>query len=317
MYHYVRDLVNTRYPEIKGLHIEAFYNQIEYLRKYYNIVTTEEVIYHIENGSALPPKSALLTFDDGYIDHYINVFPVLSNFGIQGSFYIPVKAITEHTLLDVNKIHFILAASQNKIDIVNDLKEILSYYREEYQLQTFDYYYSKLAIESRYDSKEVIFIKRLLQVELIEELRLKIVSSLFEKYIGFPEHVFARELYMSKEQLILMRKNGMHIGSHGYNHYWWNSLNETDLAIELDKSISFLKEIGVDLKNWTACYPYGSFDEQAVNMLNDRGCKMAVTTQVDIANINKVHKLLLPRLDTNDFPKDKNGVVNDWYMKAL
>jgi len=316
MYHYVRDLANSRYSEIKGLDLDAFVNQIDYLRKHYQIITTEEVIESMASGKKLPPKAALLTFDDGYIDHYTNVFPVLSNYGLQGSFYIPVKAIQEHVVLDVNKIHFILAATPNKLDIVQELEQILSKYRSQYQLETFDYYYQKLAIANRYDTKEVIFIKRLLQVELVEELRLKIVDELFTAYVKISENIFAKELYMSKAQLILMRKSGMHIGSHGFNHYWWNNLNEADLANELDLSLSFLGEIGVDLKNWTACYPYGSFDAQAVQMLNDRGCKMAVTTQVDVANLGIAHPLLLPRLDTNDLPKIENALVNEWYDKS-
>ncbi|NQX40292.1 polysaccharide deacetylase family protein [Pedobacter steynii] len=317
MYHYVRDLANSRYPEIKGLDLPCFVNQIEYLNKHYNVITTEELIHSIDTGESLPPKSALLTFDDGYIDHYTNVFPILSNYGIQGSFYIPVKAIKEHVVLDVNKIHFILASTPDKLMIVKDLEHLLEKYRTTYQLYPFDHYYDMLAKASRYDSKEVIFIKRLLQVELIEELRLKIVEELFVKYVGMEEHVFAKELYMTEDQLIHMQNSGMHIGSHGFNHYWWNHLNEKDLASELDLSMSFLHDIGVDMKNWTACYPYGSFDEQAVRMLSSRGCKMAVTTQVDVAEPIEKMRFLLPRLDTNDLPKEKNSTINDWYKKAI
>lgn len=317
MYHYVRDLVNSRYPEIMGLSVEEFYNQTAYLCKHYNVITTEELIHHIDNGSHLPPKSALLTFDDGYIDHYTNVFPILSNLGIQGSFYIPVKAITEHVVLDVNKIHFILAATSDKSLLIGDLEKHILTYTKEYNLNSFSYYYRKLAVESRYDIKEVIFIKRLLQVELVEELRLKIVDDLFNKYVSIKENILAKELYMNTEQLSHMRKSGMHIGSHGYNHYWWNNLNETELENEIDKSTNFLTEIGVDMKNWTACYPYGSFDAQAVRMLNNKGCKMAITTQINIAEPNLSNRFILPRLDTNDLPKKKNSKVNEWYKKAL
>jgi peptidoglycan/xylan/chitin deacetylase (PgdA/CDA1 family) len=317
MYHYVRDLVNSRYPEIKGLDLQSFINQIDYLRKNYSIITIEEVIHSINTGDGLPPKSALLTFDDGYIDHYTNVFPILSNYNLQGSFYIPTKAIDENVVLDVNKIHFILASSPNKIEIIKDIEILLEKHRAEYKLLSFDYYFKKLAIESRYDSKEVIFIKRVLQVELDEKLRLKIVDELFVKYVKMEESIFAKELYMSKEQLILMKRSGMHIGNHGYNHYWWNSLTKAELNSELDKALLFLKQIGVDMAKWTACYPYGSFDDQAVQVLTEKGCKMAVTTKVDVANPGKNHRLLMPRLDTNDLPKTNNSLTNIWYNKAV
>jgi peptidoglycan/xylan/chitin deacetylase (PgdA/CDA1 family) len=121
---------------------------------------------------------------------------------------------------------------------------------------------------------------------------------------------------MNEAQLSHMQRNGHHIGSHGHDHYWWNSLSEEELSLELDLSLKFLKRIGVDIDNWTACYPYGSFDDQAINMLEKKGCKLALTTEVNIASINKNNRFVMPRLDTNDIPKDRNAEPNQWYERA-
>ena len=207
MYHYVRDLENSNFPRINGLDTKQFKDQIAYF------------------NTSLPLKSLLLTFDDGYIDHYTNVFPILIENGIQGSFFPPVRAITEHKVLDVNKIHFILAACDNLLGLVNDVFELLNIYRDGYDLKSNEYYYDKLAQASRFDSCETIFIKRLLQVELPEDLRSLIADSLFEKYVGIPECLFSRELYLNIDQIKTMKHFGMHIGSHGFNHYWLNSLS--------------------------------------------------------------------------------------------
>jgi peptidoglycan/xylan/chitin deacetylase (PgdA/CDA1 family) len=139
---------------------------------------------------------------------------------------------------------------------------------------------------------------------------MKIVNLLFEKYIEISEDVFSRELYMNEDQLKHMLRSGMHIGSHGYNHYWWNSLNEKAMSNELNLSIKFLKNLGVDMSNWTACYPYGSYDDQSIKMLKERGCKLAVTTEVDIATPNKITRFVMPRLDTNDVLKDSLAMNN-------
>ena len=122
MYHYVRDLKQSRYPTIKGLDYKDFQGQIEYLKKNYEFITAELLIDSIENKSALPENSVLLTFDDAYSDHFEYVFPLLYKNRIQGSFYTPVKAVTEHTVLDVNKIHFILAAENDKSKIIREIK---------------------------------------------------------------------------------------------------------------------------------------------------------------------------------------------------
>mgnify|MGYP000368424790 CR=1 FL=1 len=313
MYHYIRDLKNSRYPDLKGLNISLFKEQIDYMRKNYHIITMEELIYSIDNQVNLPDKSALLTFDDGYSDHYAHVFPILDKYKLQGSFFIPSKVITEHTLLDVNKIHFILASVDDKLHLVNNLKDLLKTYKKEYQLEDFDYYYKKLAKASVFDTKNVIFIKRLLQVELVEELRLNIVNTLFKKYIDISESAFSRELYINEEQLKHMLRSGQHIGSHGHNHYWWDSLNRDEMRQELDLSMSFLKKIGVDMNNWTACYPYGSYDTQSIEMLEQRGCKLAVTTKTDIATTNKKTRFIMPRLDTNYLPKNSDIKFNHWH----
>jgi len=316
MYHYVRDLKNSRYPDIKGLDINLFKEQINYMRKHYHIISIEEVIYSIDNQLKIPNKSVLLTFDDAYSDHYNNVFPILDKYKLQGSFYVPSKVIIENTILDVNKIHFILESVEDKLKIVKDLKGLLKVYQKEYQLEDFDYYYNKLAYADRFDTKEVIFIKRLLQVELVDAVRIKIVDILFLKYVGISENTFSRELYMNEDQLKHMLSSGQHIGNHGYNHYWWNSLNKEEMSKELDLSINFLEKLGVDMNNWTACYPYGSYDDQSIKMLEERGCKLAVTTEVDIATTNKNTRFIMPRLDTNDMPKDRSEETNNWYNQA-
>jgi len=313
MYHYVRDLNNSRFPEIKGLDINLFKEQIAYLKKLYTIITMEELIAAIDNKTSLPPKSVLLTFDDAYLDHYTQVFPVLVENGIQGSFYPPVKAITEHTVLDVNKIHFMLASCDNIEDLVKDLLELLDQYRDEYNLESNDYYYEKLAVANRFDTADVIFIKRVLQIELEESLRNVLTDILFAKYVGMSESSFSRELYMSIDQIKTMKHFGMHIGSHGYDHYWLNSLSKDKQRDEIERSIQFIALIGGDTSKWTMCYPYGGFNNDTLDLLDSYNCKVGFTTNVALADICNDNRFTLSRLDTNDLPKDKNAQPNFWF----
>ena len=120
MYHYVRDLVNSKYPEIKGLDFRFFLNQLNYIQNSFNVVRIEELIETIDGGKPLKNNAVLLTFDDGYSDHYDFVFPALKKYGFQGSFYVPAKAIKENKVLDVNKIHFILASVEDKKKLLNE-----------------------------------------------------------------------------------------------------------------------------------------------------------------------------------------------------
>jgi len=91
----------------------------------------------------------------------------------------------------------------------------LDEFTEEYQLSSYQYYWQKLAVSNRFDLKEVIFFKRLLQVELSEDVRNKIIDKLFKTIVSVDEATFSYELYLSKEQLACMVACGMHVGSHG------------------------------------------------------------------------------------------------------
>ena len=316
MYHYVRDIKKSLYKNIKGLETNCFIEQIKYLNKNYNVIRMEELIESMKNNLKLPTKALLLTFDDGYVDHFNNVFPVLEEYNIQGSFYIPAKTVIDHQVLYVNKIHFILASEINSIKIIDDIKKLLYKYKSEFNLEDFNYYYKKLAIKNRWDDKNIIFIKRLLQVELNEDLRLLMVDYLFKKYVRVKESDFAKELYMDSDQIKIMLKSGMHIGCHGYNHYWWNKLSLSDLEKEIDLSLHFLKNLGVDISNWTAAYPYGSYNEEVKELLDYKKCRLAFSTDLGIANNSYKDRLLMKRLDTNDMPVDSNALTNEWFKKS-
>lgn len=316
MYHYVRDLENTRYPAIKGLDVRLFREQLAYFKKHYHFITAAQLIDTYENRTELPPKSLLLTFDDAYIDHYTCAFPLLDEYKAQGLFFVPVKAILNHEVLIVNKIHHVLAVCDKHInDLVQQVKSLLSPYENKNGVQTFDYYFDKLAVANRFDCKEVIFIKRLLQVELQEPVRSTIINQLFKQYVTDDESSFSRELYMSEDQLKCMQRNGMIIGSHGYDHFWLGALPKEEQLSELTQSVNFLKGLGVDMSTLTIGYPYGSHNEDTLDIARGFGFKLGFTTKVDVATATG-DALTIPRLDTNDFPKDGKAEVNEWYYKG-
>lgn len=253
-------------------------------------------------GGEVPENSVLLTFDDAYIDHYLNVFPILNKYGIQGCFYVPVKAITNHQVLNVNKIHFILASCKDKSILIKALYSLLDKYRREFDLKDNAYYYKKLAVANRWDPAEVIFIKRLLQVELPEKIRNIFTDRLFKEYVTDNESAFSRSLYMNEAQLKCMHRNGMHIGAHGYDHYWLDSLTKIQQENEIKKSYQFLKNIGIDTEKegWTICYPYGAYDNKLLGILNQYNCSLGFTTVAEKAVLLEATRYKLARLDAND-----------------
>lgn len=306
MYHYTRDLKHSRYPEIKGLDTALFRAQLEYLKANFQIVTMEEVIAACQGETNLPEKAMLLTFDDGYIDNYTFAFPLLEEFGLQGSFFIPGKTFASHELLDVNKIHYILAVADMS-NLVADLKKEMEYYRgQEYDYPPTEELFQTYGVANRFDGEEVIFVKRMLQTVLPERLRNRISSKLFTKYVGVTEEQLAYELYMTKEQIRTMKRHGMFIGAHGYDHYWLGNLPPEQMREDIALALDALDEF-IDRRHWVMNYPYGNYSREVVRYIKSQGACVGLTTEARAAQIGKDEALLLPRFDCNDFPpKNEN-----------
>lgn len=58
-----------------------FESDLQYLSKAgYTSVSVSELVSHFENGTALPDKPVLITFDDGYLNNYTYAFPLLKKY---------------------------------------------------------------------------------------------------------------------------------------------------------------------------------------------------------------------------------------------
>jgi len=317
MYHFVRDLAHSRYPEIKGLSTEEFRGQVEYVRRHFAPIGVADLLAALRTpGEALPPRAILLTFDDGYRDHFDTVLPILAANGLSGCFFPPAKAVTEHEVLDVNKIHFILAAQPDKGRILASLFSQLDEGRAEFDLRTREDYERQLAHAGRYDPADVILIKRLLQRELPLALRVRITDALFREWVTDDEAAFSEELYMSVADLREMGEAGMWIGSHGYDHFWLDSLDAAGQQREVELSMDFLQSVGCDLEDWVIGYPYGAYSDSLLQILRAKRCQAGFTVEVRAADLDRDDPLTLPRLDTNDLPKRGDASPDDWAVQA-
>jgi peptidoglycan/xylan/chitin deacetylase (PgdA/CDA1 family) len=299
MYHYVRDLARSRYPAIKARDRDSFVRQLDYLQANHTVVTAEQVIAASKGLERLPDDAAWLTFDDGYIDHFTVVFPLLHERGWQGSFFPPVGAIKHGELLDVNQIHFVLAASYDHQAVIDEIRSFIEEYRTELSLRAVSSYWEEFATPSRLDPADVVFIKRIVQHGLPEAARKDLAARLFAKFVSIDPSAFAAELYMSPEQLRTLISCGMHVGSHGSRHYWLDRLEPPRQAEEVDASLVFLEELGAPVKDWVMCYPYGAHNDSLLNCLRSRRCAIGLTTRQACADLSTDDPLKLPRLDTN------------------
>jgi peptidoglycan/xylan/chitin deacetylase (PgdA/CDA1 family) len=303
MYHYVRDLARSHYPAIKGRTIDDFETQLEWIAHHHTVVSADAVVAAAKGGDALPDDAAWLTFDDGYIDHYANVFPLLDARGWKGSFFVPARPVLEGRLLDVNKIHFILAAQPDAELLVDELRIAVEAARHEgAALRSWDAYVEDYRGDCHLDTPQVLFVKLMLQKGLPEAVRNDICDVLFKRFVSADEVGFAAELYCSPAQLSTMIGAGQHVGSHGYAHEWYSSLPRADQEADVARSLEFLRMIGAPDRDWVMCYPYGGYNADTLDVVARAGCAVGVTTRSATVDVGTDAPLEYARRDTIELP---------------
>lgn len=318
MYHYVRDLPRTRYPRIKGRTVEEFEGQLDYVQRHYTVTTTRAVVEASRGGAPLPPNACLLTFDDGLLDHYTTVFPRLLARGLSGSFYPPAVVTRRGRILDVHKLHVILAAAPDHDALAARLLELIDARRGEVELAGTEAlkaeHWSPSAVG---DGAPTAFIKRTLQKRpLPAEVRSAITQALFEEWVGVDEAVLAGELYLDVAQLRAMVAGGMEVGGHGAKHVWLDQLGPAEQAVEIANTRAFLADVhGGTPSAWVMCYPYGAHDATTRRLVAEAGAGLGLTTEKGLARSLDA-PLRLPRLDTNDLPLRGDASPVAWTLEA-
>ena len=108
MYHCVAD--NLDLDGWKGLVIpvDLFRRQLQWLKKKgYETLLLPELLDRLEDPATIPQRAISLTFDDGFLDNWTVVFPLLREFGLKGTFFVTTNFIEtggepRPTLADLN-----------------------------------------------------------------------------------------------------------------------------------------------------------------------------------------------------------------------
>jgi peptidoglycan/xylan/chitin deacetylase (PgdA/CDA1 family) len=299
-YHYVRPIKNSSYQTIKGLELKKFINQLDYLKKNYNIISTDEITNYIIHKTKLPKKSCLLTFDDGYKDHYRYVLPELMKRKISGCFFPSAENIVNNNVTETNKIHFILDRQKNSDLIIKDINNFLKSKNFKIPNKKRIYEIFERKFIKRYDNKKIKYIKFLLQSWIPDPLKRDCCTFLFNNYLKVNEKEFSKKLYLSPKEIQEMIDNGMTIGGHGYKHLRLGELSYKNQSIEINMMLNFLKKFNIK-KKWIMCYPYGSFNNDTKIILSKKDCLFAFSATPGRSLLNKKNIFSIKRYDTNEF----------------
>ena len=208
----------------------------------------------------------------------------------------------DRKLLDVNKIHFILAAQPQSEPIFREDQGALDVRSADQGVRPFEYYWNAIRQADEVRPCRGGVHQAFAPIRVAGSVRKQIVDRLFDRFVSVDPAAFAAELYVSLDQLRTMVACGMYVGSHGASHCWLDRIAPTQQAAEIDNSLDFLRSVGAPAQSWVMCYPYGGSDQSVLHLLRQRNCGAALTTRPATASLDADDPLLLPRVDTNELP---------------
>lgn len=303
MYHYVRDRSDVMFPNLPVRTLNEFNNQVLYLKKRFNIISIHEAIDAIVNGE---PKdmnnSVILSFDDGYLDHYINVLPVLVENDLSGIFFPVVCSSRDFSLLSVNRIQFLLAAVKDHGVLREKMDMAILESQSEVGLKSPEEYWEIWSKGGRWDSAETFYIKRMLQRGLPRPFAYELAKDFFKRFVTDDERGFAEQLYMSETQIEEMVGHGMVIGNHTNSHPWLTELSHSEVREEIRSGVEWLSKLGQSVQNWVMCYPFGGHSDQICDIAQQEGAVLGLTVDHGDIGSTSVSSMRLPRIDTNCLP---------------
>ncbi len=306
MYHYVRELSRSPFPGLKAMLLQDFREQLADLRVRYEMATLESATAFL-NGAYRPSRDlCLLTFDDGLKEHYREVTPLLTEYGVQALFFLISGCVEERRVAPVHMSHFLMAALGFPSYRSSFLEKLEANAPESAPRQN-----GFTAAQACYpwDSPEVASFKYLFNFVLDPRRRDEVVRRMFEEHVG-PEAQFARELYVTWEEARRMQSAGMLIGGHTHRHRPLSSLSAEDLRRDLALCRGLLEHNLAPQHVWPFSYPYGkasSFDEGAVAELARQQFTVAFSSETGV-NRRGTSLYAIRRLDCKNATAEADAI---------
>jgi len=254
-----------------ALERELFLKQITWLNKHFNILPLAQAVTLLEQGK-LPKRAVSISIDDGYLDSYQVIFPILKSLNITAAFFITTKGLEDGHLWYDEIEEAILQTDKASVAVFNSV----------YQLIT----------SAQKKSSTQQLVEKIKYLSLVE--RGLTIQCIYQQ-CGKPN---ISKRFMSAKQIKEMHDNGMLIGAHTHQHPILMKESQLTTINEITQSQQILQKIIKEKVQFFA-YPNGKkhldFDEKHIEILKKLNFKAALSSDWGVAKTKKTELLSLPR----------------------
>ncbi|MGA9967331.1 MAG: polysaccharide deacetylase family protein [Terriglobales bacterium] len=257
-------------PGLDGnlLSADSFRRQMQFIRKQHNVISPKEFLLWCEGGHELPPRSVLLTCDDGLRSSLFEMVPILQEFDLECLFFVTGASLSPTpTMLWYEELYLMFLAAPESF--TSELLEI-GLQAEVSQQEKHPSWSGLVTKLSQYDLNR----RRTLLARIRMQLGLSVQWD--AEYRDDPV-LSRRFLMLSLTELHQLREAGMSIGAHTLSHPMLSQSSHDVAWREISECKQHL-ELALEQEMWALAYPFGnssSVTSRELGMAKRAGFKAA------------------------------------------
>lgn len=283
-YHRVGDKENTKFdPNVFSCTSSQFEKHIEFIKNNFKVLSINDVVNVINSKEAFKEKCALITFDDGYVDNYNTVFPILKRHQLPATFFIPTQFIGSSLIPWWDELaHVLRKSSVDKIQL--------------------DDWNEAVVIDHKNIGKTIRSVSRLLKLEKETVMQTKLDSVRTALKLNEETNNEDIQLFMNWSMVNEMHEAGMDIGSHSCTHQILSHLTYEQQNEEISGSRNIIRsQIGHNVESFA--YPVGGYDaynDNTIELVKESGYSLAFNCEKGITTDFKNNEFIINRFNVND-----------------
>ena len=278
MYHRICDLEID--PWGLSVNSDNFEQQLLVLKRKFNVISLTELVERLNQKKSLK-NCVCITFDDGYLDNYLNAKPLLEKYNCPATFFIPTYFIGSsmqfwwdelaEIILKSPKLPLHISLNINDELLMFDLENELLTAQDELKHKSWRY---TDAIPTKRCELYLLIWKKL------QPLNLDVIIGVLNKIRNWANYIgHNSRMVMNMNELTSLANNpifklGIHTATHlALGQHSYGIQNE-----EIKTSATVLQQFSKGFTNIVA-YPYGNYNQDTIDIMQNQRIAAAVTTR--------------------------------------
>jgi peptidoglycan/xylan/chitin deacetylase (PgdA/CDA1 family) len=316
LYHRVSEVIED--PQWLCVSSRHFAEHLEVLRQSYHPVGLRTLIEHLKGGS-LPPRTVVLTFDDGYADNLLEAKPLLDQASVPATIFVVAGQVGENREFwwdDLSRILLNTPVLPEHLELIiaGKLYSLNLDANSRTNTHAGDRWHVLMPIDPSPRHTLYRNLAPLLR-DLDYEAREHILATLYN-WAGLDSLGRTGYRALNQDELRMLVGNGMiEVGSHTMTHPVLSQLTKDAQREEIRRSKRALEEIlGREIDSFS--YPYGGtgdYTVETVKLVVELGFECACSNFQGLVG-EKTDPHQLPRYIVRDWDGDKfASQLDEWF----